>query len=574
MIVVLMGVSGCGKSTVGTALAARLGWPLVDADDLHPPANVEKMRAGIPLTDDDRAPWLDRIVDVVRAAHARSGNVILACSALKQRYRDRIAQAGDDVRFVHLTGRPEVIAARLAARRHRYMPASLLASQLATLEAPRDAIVIDIDAPVEAQVDAIVEALPRDAASATGAPRANSPACAAGGAVSERRRYRTATEVAHVGRDPRRFLGAVNTPVFRASTILLRTMGELEQAARGEFPGITYGLQGLPTVSDLAAALARLEGGHAALIVPSGLTATTFPLLALTKPGDHVLVTDAVYGPTRRFCDNHLRRFGVDVDYYDPLAGARIAESFRETTRVVFTESPGSLTFEVQDIPAIAAVAHARGARVILDNTWATPIGFRAFEHGVDVSVHALTKYVGGHSDVLLGAVIANEATFPALQRLWTDMGIAASPDDCYLALRGLRTLAVRLVRHADSATKVATWLAAQPQVRRVLYPPLPGDAGHGLWKRDFAAASGLFGVVLEPVDAAAVARLLDGMRLFGMGWSWGGFESLVIPTWPERVRTATTWNPGGPTLRLAIGLEDAQDLIEDLAAGLRRLAG
>jgi cystathionine beta-lyase len=392
--------------------------------------------------------------------------------------------------------------------------------------------------------------------------------------VSASPRYRIATEVAHVGRDPRRFLGAVNTPVFRASTILFDTMAELEQATRGELPGVTYGLHGLPTVSDLAAALARLEGGHAALVVPSGLTATTFPLLALTKPGDHVLVTDSVYGPTRRFCDNHLRRLGVAVDYYDPLAGAAIADAFRANTTLVFTESPGSLTFEVQDIPAIAQVAHAHGARVILDNTWATPIGFAPFEHGVDVSVQAVTKYVGGHSDVLLGAVIANQATFPALHRLWTDMGIAASPDDCYLGLRGLRTLAVRLARHAQSAMSVATWLAARPEVRRVLYPPLPADPGHALWQRDFRGASGLFGVVLEPVDSAAVARMLDGMRLFGMGWSWGGFESLIIPTWPERARTVTTWNPGGPTLRLAVGLEDPQDLIDDLHDGLARLTG
>jgi cystathionine beta-lyase len=392
--------------------------------------------------------------------------------------------------------------------------------------------------------------------------------------VSASRRYRIATEVAHVGRDPRRFLGAVNTPVFRASTILFDTMAELEQATRGELPGVTYGLHGLPTVYDLAAALARLEGGHAALVVPSGLTATTFPLLALTKPGDHVLVTDSVYGPTRRFCDNHLRRLGIAVEYYDPLAGAAIADAFRANTTLVFTESPGSLTFEVQDIPAIAQVAHAHGARVILDNTWATPIGFAPFEHGVDVSVQAVTKYVGGHSDVLLGAVIANQATFPALHRLWTDMGIAASPDDCYLGLRGLRTLAVRLARHAQSAMSVATWLAARPEVRRVLYPPLPADPGHALWQRDFRGASGLFGVVLEPVDSAAVARMLDGMRLFGMGWSWGGFESLIIPTWPERARTVTTWNPGGPTLRLAVGLEDPQDLIDDLHDGLARLTG
>ena len=390
--------------------------------------------------------------------------------------------------------------------------------------------------------------------------------------MSERRRYRPATEVAHLGRDPRRFLGAVNTPVFRASTILLQSVAELEQATRGEFPGIAYGLHGLPTVTDLQDALASLEGGHAALMVPSGLTATTFPLLALARPGDHVLVTDAVYGPTRRFCDNHLRRFGIDVGYFDPLLGADIAREFRPQTTLVFTESPGSLTFEVQDIAAIAAVAHARGARVVLDNTWATPLGFRSFDHGVDVSVHAATKYIGGHSDLLLGALIANADAFPPLKRLWTDMGIAASTDDCFLGLRGLRTLAVRLARHAESAMEVALWLAKRPEVRRVLYPPLPGDPGHALWRRDFRGASGLFGLVLEPIAADRVAAMLDGMRLFGMGWSWGGFESLVIPTWPERARTATSWNPGGPTLRLQIGLEDPQDLIEDLDAGFRRL--
>ena len=392
--------------------------------------------------------------------------------------------------------------------------------------------------------------------------------------MSERPRYRPATDVAHLGRDPRRFLGAVNTPVYRASTILFRNVADLEQASRGEFPGIAYGLHGLPTVTDLQQALATLEGGHAALAVPSGLTATTFPLLALAKPGDHVLVTDAVYGPTRRFCDNHLRRFGIDVGYYDPLLAGDIAREFRPNTTLVFTESPGSLTFEVQDIPAIAAVAHARRARVILDNTWATPLGFRAFDHGVDVSVHAATKYIGGHSDVLLGAVVANAQTFPALHRLWTDMGIAPSPDDCFLGLRGLRTLAVRLARHQASALEIAAWLAQRPEVRQVLHPALPGDRGHALWKRDFRSASGLFGVVLQPVDAARVAKMLDGLRLFGLGWSWGGFESLIIPTWPERARTATTWNAGGPCLRLAIGLEDPQDLLADLEEGFARLRG
>jgi len=392
--------------------------------------------------------------------------------------------------------------------------------------------------------------------------------------MTERSRYRPATEVAHAGRDPRRYLGAVNTPVFRASTILLPTMADLERASRGEYPGLSYGLHGLPTVTDFQRALAVLEGGHAALAVPSGLTATTLPLLALLKPGDHLLVTDAVYGPTRRFCDNHLRRLGIDVGYYDPLAAAAIVDAFRPNTKLVFAESPGSLTFEVQDIRAIADAAHERGVRVVLDNTWATPLGFRAFDHGVDVSVHAATKYIGGHSDVLLGAIVGNADTFPALHRLWTDMGVTPSSDDCFLGLRGLRTLGVRMQRHEASAREIATWLVARPEVREVLYPALPGDRGHALWKRDFRGASGLFGVVLQPVDGAAIGRMLDGMRIFGMGWSWGGFESLLIPTWPERARTVTRWSPGGPSLRVHVGLEDPQDLIEDLDAGLARLRG
>jgi cystathionine beta-lyase len=391
--------------------------------------------------------------------------------------------------------------------------------------------------------------------------------------MSDRPRYRVATELSHLGRDPRRYLGAVSTPVFRASTILLPTVADLERASRGEYAGLAYGLHGLPTVTDLQKALAELEGGHAALVVPSGLTATTLPLLALLAPGDHLLVTDAVYGPTRRFCDNHLRRLGVDVEYYDPVAGAAIADRFKASTKVVFAESPGSLTFEVQDIPAIAAVAHARGAKLVLDNTWATPLGFRAFDHGVDVSVHAVTKYIGGHSDLLLGAIVANAQTHPALQRLWTDMGVTPSPDDCFLGLRGLRTLGVRMARHEASARAIAAWLATRSEVRQVLYPALPSDPGHALWRRDFHCASGLFGVVLQPVSRDAIARMLDGLRLFGMGWSWGGFESLIVPTWPERARTVTRWNPGGPSLRLHIGLEDPQDLIADLAEGFARLA-
>jgi cystathionine beta-lyase len=392
--------------------------------------------------------------------------------------------------------------------------------------------------------------------------------------MSRGRKRRPATDVAHLGRDPKQHLGAVNTPVYRASTILFDSVAELEAAERGEYPGITYGLQGLPTVRDLQSAFAALEGGHAALAVPSGLAAITLALLATTQAGDHVLVTDAIYGPTRRFCDNQLKRFGVEVSYYDPLLGAAVEREFKPDTRVVFTESPGSLTFEVQDLPAIAEVAHAKGALVLLDNTWATPLGFPAFARGVDVSLHAGTKYLGGHADVLVGIITANEATLPRLQRLWTDMGVTLSSDDAFLALRGLRTLAVRLERHTQSALTIARWLREQPEVTEVIFPALPGSRGHELWRRDFTGACGLFGVILKPVAKARVDAMLDGMQLFKMGWSWGGFESLIIPANVERAKRTLRWEAGGPYLRLHVGLEDAQDLIADLADGFARLRG
>ncbi|MDQ6620030.1 MAG: cystathionine beta-lyase [Pseudomonadota bacterium] len=382
-----------------------------------------------------------------------------------------------------------------------------------------------------------------------------------------------ATDVVHLGRDPRRHEGAVNTPVYRASTILFPTVADLEAASRGEYDGLSYGLHGLPTVTDLQSSIARLEGAYAGLAVPSGLAATTLPLMALLSAGDHVLVVDSVYGPTRRFCDNHLRRQGIEVSYYAPAEGAGIERLFRSKTRVVFAESPGSLTFEIQDIPAIVAACNARGIKLVLDNTWATPLGFRGGDFGVHVTVHAATKYIGGHSDVLLGVIVADAATFPALHRLWTDVGVTASTDDAFLGLRGLRTLAVRLAQHQRSALTVASWLQQRAEVDEVLYPALPGARGHELWKRDFKAASGLFGIILKPVRSEAVAAMLDGMQLFRMGWSWGGFESLMIPTYPERLRSVTPWQATGPTLRVHIGLEDVNDLLADLDAGFSRLA-
>ncbi|MDQ6916781.1 MAG: cystathionine beta-lyase [Pseudomonadota bacterium] len=392
--------------------------------------------------------------------------------------------------------------------------------------------------------------------------------------MRERRKRGPATGVAHLGRDSKKHLGAVNTPVYRASTMLFDRVADLEAAERGEYPGVSYGLHGLPTVTDLQEAIATLEGGHAALAVPSGLAAITLALLAVTKAGDHVLVTDSVYGPTRRFCNQQLTRFGISVTYYDPLIGGGIEREIRPNTAVVFAESPGSLSFEVQDVPAIAAAAHARGALMMIDNTWATPLGFAAFAHGADISLHAGTKYVGGHSDVLNGVIVCNEATHPRLHRLWTDMGVSASSDDCFLALRGLRTLAVRLERHTKSAMTIARWLLQRAEVAEVIFPALPGSRGHELWKRDFSGACGLFGVVLHPVAKARVDALLDSLRLFRLGWSWGGFESLIIPAHPERIRTATSWEAVGPYLRLHVGLEDPSDLIADLDQGLAELAG
>jgi cystathionine beta-lyase len=391
--------------------------------------------------------------------------------------------------------------------------------------------------------------------------------------MSQRRTRKPATEVAHLGRDPQQHLGAVNTPVYRATTMLFDSVADLEASERGEFPGISYGLHGLPTVTDFQNAVAMLEGGHAALAVPSGLAAITLALLAVVRAGDHVLVTDSVYGPTRRFCDNQLTRFGVAVSYYDPLIGGGIEREIRPNTKLVYVESPGSLSFEVQDLPAIAAAAHARHALVMIDNTWATPLGFASFAHGADISLHAVTKYIGGHSDVLNGLIVCNEATHARMHRLWTDMGVAASSDDCFLALRGLRTLAVRLERHTRSALTIAHWLRGRPEVAEVIYPALPGSRGHELWKRDFTGACGLFGVILHPVAKERVDAMLNGLRLFKMGWSWGGFESLIIPARPGRTRTATQWEAPGPYLRLHVGIEDAQDLIADLEDGFARLA-
>jgi cystathionine beta-lyase len=377
------------------------------------------------------------------------------------------------------------------------------------------------------------------------------------------------TRLTHAGREPGRFHGFVNPPIYRGSTVLFPTVARLEANDQD----YTYGRLGTPTVRALEEALAELEGGYRTLLTPSGLSAIATTLLALLSAGDHVLVSDSVYRPNRRFCDQVLKRLGVETTYYDPLIGGGIKDLIKKTTRVVFAESPGSQTFEVQDLPAIAVAAHAAGARVVMDNTWATPLYFKPFAHGADVSIQAATKYIVGHADAMLGVITTTEAAWPAIARAHEDFGLCCGPEDVYLGLRGLRSLGVRLARHQASGIELARWLSSRPEVARVLHPALPSDPGHALWKRDFTGASGLFSIELKPVLHEAVAAMLDGLELFGMGYSWGGFESLILPFDPTAYRTATQWHGEGPALRLHIGLEDEADLKADLAAGFARLA-
>jgi cystathionine beta-lyase len=383
------------------------------------------------------------------------------------------------------------------------------------------------------------------------------------------------TKVVHAGRHPERFEGAVNPPVFHASTILSQSLEEWERkkADRArDAPGTYYGRIGTPTTQALEEAIAVLEGGHRTVLVPSGLAACAVGLLSAVQAGDHVLITDNVYGPTRTFAVRFLKRFGVETTFFQPLVGTGIAALMRDNTRAVFLESPGSLSFEVQDVPAIAAAAHARGATVLLDNTWATPLYFKPLAHGVDISIQAATKYIVGHSDAMLGTVTATEAAAPRLRAVHYELGQTAGPDDVNLASRGLRTMAVRLARHWETGVRLAEWIARQPEVARVLHPALPSDPGHALWQRDFAGASGLFGVVLKPMERKAYAALIDSLALFAIGASWGGYESLIMPMSPGDTRSATTWTDPGPCFRIHAGLENVDDLLADLDTGFRRL--
>ncbi|WP_421929591.1 cystathionine beta-lyase [Neoaquamicrobium sediminum] len=377
------------------------------------------------------------------------------------------------------------------------------------------------------------------------------------------------TRLAHIGNDPREFFGFVNPPVVHASTVLFPDAATM--AARNQ--KYTYGTRGTPTTDALSSAIDTLEGSAGTILVPSGLAAVTIPLLAFLSAGDHVLIVDSVYHPTRNFADTMLKRLGVEVDYYDPLVGAGITALMKPNTKVVFTESPGSNTFEMQDIPAIAREAKARGAVVMMDNTWATPLYFRPLEHGVDISIHAATKYPAGHSDVLLGTVSANEVCWKRLQETHFTMGCCAAPDDVYQVLRGLRTMGVRLERHEENALDVARWLEGQQGVARVLHPGLESFPGHDIWKRDFSGASGIFSIVLSGGGEREAHAFLDALEIFGLGYSWGGYESLAVHVFLGD-RTVAKGDYQGPVIRLQIGLENPEDIKADLARGLAAAAG
>ena len=372
------------------------------------------------------------------------------------------------------------------------------------------------------------------------------------------------TKLTSAGRMSAEHFGVVNTPVYRASTILYPDLA----AIKANTQPYTYGRRGTPSTKSFEDAISAIEGAAKTVSVTSGVQAIGLAILSVCGAGDHILVVDSCYEPTRILCDRTLKRFGIQTSYYAP--GDGITRHLKPNTKAVFCESPGSLTFEMEDIPALAKAAHAHGAAVLMDNTWATPLFFQPLAHGVDLSIQAATKYIGGHADVMLGYVAANEKHAGRLHQTHGDLGLYASGDDCFLGLRGLRTLAVRLKQHQQTGLALARWLQARPEVARILHPALPDDPGHALWKRDFSGACGLFGMILKPVSEAAIAAFVDGLQHFGIGYSWGGFESLIVPAHIRR--TAKPFSAEGPVLRIHAGLEDAGDLIADLEQGFERL--
>lgn len=378
------------------------------------------------------------------------------------------------------------------------------------------------------------------------------------------------TQLARLGRMSGAHYGFVNTPVYRGSTVLFGTMDDLERG-RARY---TYGTAGTPTLESLESAWTALTGAAGTVLCPSGLGAVAMALMAALKQGDHLLMPDSVYVPTRSFCGNFLERFGIETTFYDPQLGASLESLVKGNTSTIFLESPGSLTFEIQDVPGITEFARKRGIKTIIDNTWATPLFFSAHQHGCDLSVEAGTKYLSGHADLLLGLVSANAETWPALKRTHQSMAMLPGPEDCFLALRGMRTLHIRLREAQTRGLEMAHWLQSQPEVLTLLHPAFPTCPGHVLWRRDFSGSTGVFSIILRPgFSRGALAAMLDHLSIFAMGYSWGGFESLIIPFDGRTHRTATDWSPSGFALRLQIGLEDLDDLKADLRAGLDRLS-
>ena len=387
------------------------------------------------------------------------------------------------------------------------------------------------------------------------------------------KKFKPETLLLTLGRNPKRYDGAVNTPVIRASTILHSTIEDLKKSAIKSPGKTTYGRHGTATTFALAEMISEIEGANLSCLFSSGKTAILASLIAFLKTGDHMLMVDSAYGPSRSLAKSLLKQYGISTTFYDPLSNANdIALMIKPETKVIYTESPGSLTFELQDLPAISSVAHNAGLWVITDNTWASPLYCNPFKLGADVSIQAGTKYIVGHSDVMLGVASANKRASPVIQKAFEEIGACPSPDDCYLALRGMRTLSVRLARHEKTGLKLAKWFSERPEVSQVLHPGMPNFPGYKIWKRDFKGASGLFGVILHPHKELSISKMLESLSLFGIGYSWGGYESLAIPTWPHKIREVSVWDPNFPLLRIHAGLEDPDDLIFDLESSFENL--
>lgn len=383
--------------------------------------------------------------------------------------------------------------------------------------------------------------------------------------AKKRRNHKDTTRVTTLGRAPHENFGVVNPPVYHASTILYPSYKALKNY---DFPASPYGRMGTPGTQALEEAIRDLDGAYGTRLAPSGQAAISAALLAVLRPGDQLLMVDSVYQPVRMFADTLLKRLGIEITYFDPTIGVGITELMTDKFAAVFAESPGSLTFEMMDLPAVARAAHDRGGLVLFDNTWGTPLHFDAFKHGADISVHALTKYVGGHADCMMGAISYTKPVAPRIEKTYRGLGLCVGPDDAYLMQRGLRTMAVRLKQHEAAGLEISNWLAGRDEITRVHNPALPDDPGHALWKRDFTGSNGLFGLEFKPASEAQLAAFCDTLELFAMGFSWGGYESLIVPSDLTHARVATKSLPTGPLFRVHVGLEDPSDLIADLEQG------